>query len=83
MFTSANESDLSRKLISKLHTGLENLKGNNTVYCLQKRSGRKKQIYSYRWTNGKRLMCNSGKQFAPYLGGNMDGKTLQDIYNTT
>lgn len=36
MFTSAYESDLGRKLISKLYTGVENLNGNDTLYVKEK-----------------------------------------------
>lgn len=30
----------------------------------------------YQWTNGKRLISNSGKQLAPSLGENTNGKIL-------
>ncbi len=36
MFTSAYELNLGRKLISKLYTGVENLKGNDTVYIKER-----------------------------------------------
>lgn len=36
MFTSAYASNLGRKLISELYMGVENLKGNNTVYIKER-----------------------------------------------
>ncbi len=63
MFISAYKSDLGRKLISKLYTTLEDLKGDDAIYIKE------------RWEKES----NIGKQLVPHLGENTDGKTLQDF----